>query len=174
MNESEATSLFVLFSQTIPETFPLTACISHVWAWSITAGSPKLWPPLINSHSFVQALTNQRSRTVSSWLLIGLNMYERMSINQKRSHFWALCCKRSVMALLITYRKTGLRDAVLANGLSRLKTHKYKWNAMAHRYRVWHMAGCFGGRACRVSILEGGPSTDCFFHSYPSFLCRRS
>ena len=26
MNESEATSLFVLFSQTIPEIFPLTAC----------------------------------------------------------------------------------------------------------------------------------------------------
>ena len=138
-----------------------------------TARSPKVWPPLIHSHSFMQALTNQKSRTVSSWPLIGLNLYERIWINQKRSHFWALCCKRSVMALPITYRKTGLRDAVLANGLSRFKTHKYKWNAMAHRYRVRDMAGCFGGRACRVSILEGVPSTDCYFHSYPSFLCRR-
>ena len=52
-----------------------------------------MWPPLINSHSFMQTLTNQKSKTVSSWLLIGLNLYERMWINQKRSHFWAPCCK---------------------------------------------------------------------------------
>ena len=38
-------------------------------------------PPLINSHSFMQTLTNQMWRTVSNWLLIGLNLYERMCIN---------------------------------------------------------------------------------------------
>ena len=27
-------------------------------------------PPLVNSHSFMQTLTNQRLRTVSSWLQI--------------------------------------------------------------------------------------------------------
>ena len=59
---------------------------------SITARSPKVWTPLINSHSFMQTLTNQKSRTVSSWLLIGLNFYEGMWIIQKRSHFWAPCC----------------------------------------------------------------------------------
>ena len=42
---------------------------------------PKVWPPLINTHSFIKALTNQRSRTVSSWLLIGLNLHERTWIN---------------------------------------------------------------------------------------------
>ena len=31
--------------------------------------------PLINSHSFMQTLTNQKSTTVSSWLLIGLNLH---------------------------------------------------------------------------------------------------
>ena len=45
------------------------------------------------SHSFMQTLTNQKSRTVSSWLLIGLNLYERMWKNQKRYHFLAPCCK---------------------------------------------------------------------------------
>ena len=54
--------------------------------------SPKVWPSLINSHSFMKALTNQKSRTVSNWLLIGLNL-PRMRINWKRSHFWAPCCK---------------------------------------------------------------------------------
>ena len=29
---------------------------------SFTASSPKVWPPLINSHSFMKALTNQKSR----------------------------------------------------------------------------------------------------------------
>ena len=42
----------------------------------------------------MQTLTNQKSRTVSSWLLTGLNLYERMWINQKRSHFWAPCCNQ--------------------------------------------------------------------------------
>ena len=55
--------------------------------------SPKVWPPLINSHSFVQTLTNQKPRTVSSWLLIQLNLYERMWISQKPPHFWAPCYK---------------------------------------------------------------------------------
>ena len=55
----------------------------------ITAKSPKVWPALINSHFFVQTLTNQKSRTVSSWLLIELNLYERMWISKKRPHFWA-------------------------------------------------------------------------------------
>jgi len=41
---------------------------------SFTARSPKGWPPVINSHSFMQKLINQKSRTVSSWLLIGLNL----------------------------------------------------------------------------------------------------
>ena len=40
----------------------------------------------------MQTLTNQKSRTVFSWLLIGLNLYKRMWINQKRSDFWAPCC----------------------------------------------------------------------------------
>ena len=59
-----------------------------------TARSPKVWPPLINSRSFIQTLTNQKSRTVSSWLLIGLNLYERMWINKKQAHFWAPCCSK--------------------------------------------------------------------------------
>ena len=41
---------------------------------SFTARSPKGWPPVINSNSFMQTLTNQKLRTVSSWLLIGLNL----------------------------------------------------------------------------------------------------
>ena len=76
-----------------------------------------------------------------------------MWINQKRSLFWAPCFKRSIMALLITYRKTGLSDPVLGNGLSRFKTHKYKWNAMVHGYRVWDMAECFGGRVRLVPTV---------------------
>ena len=58
----------------------------------ITATNPEVWPPLINSHSFMQKLTNQKSRTVSSWLLIGLNLHKRMWINQKWSNWpksWA-------------------------------------------------------------------------------------
>ena len=51
-----------------------------------------MWPPLITSHSSIQTLTNQKSRTVFSWFPIGLNLYETMGINQKRSHFWAPCC----------------------------------------------------------------------------------
>ena len=39
--------------------------------------SLKEWPPLINSHSFI---SNQKSRTVSRWLLTGLNLCERMWI----------------------------------------------------------------------------------------------
>ena len=42
--------------------------------------SLKEWPPLINSHSFMQTLSNQKSRTVSRWLLTGLNLCERMWI----------------------------------------------------------------------------------------------
>ena len=62
-------------------------CNSSLWGLSclvvITARSPKVWPPLINSHSFMQRyLTNQKSRRVSSWLLIGLNLHERMWITQ--------------------------------------------------------------------------------------------
>ena len=44
----------------------------------VTARSIKVRRPLINSHSFMQVLTNQQSRTVSSWILIGLNLHERM------------------------------------------------------------------------------------------------
>ena len=58
---------------------------------NFTARSPKVWPPLINSHSFMQTFTNQKSRMVSCWLLIGLNLYQRMWINQKRTDFWAPC-----------------------------------------------------------------------------------
>ena len=38
---------------------------------------PKKWPSLITSvtHSFMQRSTNPKSRTVSSWLQIGLNLY---------------------------------------------------------------------------------------------------
>ena len=60
-----------------------------------TARSPKVWTPLGNSHSFMQTLTNQNSRTASSWLLIGFNLYERMWKNRKRSHFWAPCCNKA-------------------------------------------------------------------------------
>jgi len=60
----------------------------------VTARSLKVWPPLINSHSFMQSLTNHNWKTVSSWLLTGLNLHEIMWINQKRSHFWAPCCNR--------------------------------------------------------------------------------
>ncbi len=61
---------------------------------SLTARSPKVWPPLINSHSFMQPRSNQKPRTGSSWLLIGWWLHERMWINLKRwSHFWAPCCK---------------------------------------------------------------------------------
>ena len=49
------------------------------------ARRPKVWPPLINSHFLMQTLTNHKSRTVSSWLLIRLNLFQRMWINQKRS-----------------------------------------------------------------------------------------
>ena len=68
----------------------------------ITTRIPKVWPPLINSHSFVQTLTNQKSRTVSSWLLIELNLYERMWISQKRPHFWAPYCKPVNCFLLLS------------------------------------------------------------------------
>ena len=56
-------------------------------AWPIsshlTARSPKVSPSLISSHSFMRTLTNQKSKTVSSGLLIGLNLYERMWISKK-------------------------------------------------------------------------------------------
>ena len=55
---------------------------------SLTARSPIVWPPLMNSHSFMQTIT--KSRTISSWLLTWLNMYERMWINQKWSHTFEL------------------------------------------------------------------------------------
>ena len=63
------------------------------WCWSIlglTPRSAKVWPPLINLHSFMQTLTHQKSRTVSSWLLIGLSLYERMWVNQKQAHTFGL------------------------------------------------------------------------------------
>ena len=37
----------------------------------------------------MQTLTNDKSSTVSSWFLTGLNLYRR--INQKWSHFLAPC-----------------------------------------------------------------------------------
>ena len=50
--------------------------------------------PLIKSHSFIQRLTYQKWRTVYSWLLIGLNPYERMWINQSVHTFglFAVIC----------------------------------------------------------------------------------
>ena len=72
-------------------------CNSSLWGLSclvvITARSPKLWAPLINSHSFMQRLTNPKSRTVSSWLLIGLNLHERMWINQSGHTFGLFAVK---------------------------------------------------------------------------------
>ena len=47
----------------------------------------------------MQTLTNQKSRTVSSWLLIGLNLHGKMWINKKRSHFWDPYCKLSFCLL---------------------------------------------------------------------------
>ena len=64
-------------------------------ALRFTARNPKLWPPLIYSHSFMQTLTNQKLRAVSSWLLIGLDLHERMWINQNQSHFWAPFCNKT-------------------------------------------------------------------------------
>ncbi len=49
--------------------------------WIFTARRPKVWPPLINSHSFLQPPSNQNPRTGSSWLLIGWWLHERMWIN---------------------------------------------------------------------------------------------
>ena len=79
-------------------TWVTVSCAGRHTEWTktkkgVTARSPKVWPPLINSHSFMQTLTNQKSRKGSSWLLIGLNLHKRMCINQKRSHFWVPCCK---------------------------------------------------------------------------------
>ena len=51
-----------------------------------------MWFPLIYSHPCMQTSTSQKSRRVSSWLLIGLNLYERMWLKQKRSHLWASYC----------------------------------------------------------------------------------
>ena len=82
-----------LFSTELNHTFT-TKCCFILLLILLTARSPIVRPPLINSHSFMQTLTNQMWRTVSSWLLIGLNLYERMWINQKWSHFWAPCCNR--------------------------------------------------------------------------------
>ena len=81
----------------------------------ITARSPKVWPPLINSHSFMQTLTNQKLRTVSSWLLIGLNLPKKMWINQKRSHFWALCCNKLnyYLSFFLNFLFTSLLDGHL-------------------------------------------------------------
>ena len=62
-----------------------------VW-YSYYSKEPKRVTSFNNSHPFMQTLTNQKLRTVSSWLLIGLNLHERMWVNQKRSHFCALCC----------------------------------------------------------------------------------
>ena len=53
----------------------------------------------------MQTLTDQKSRTVCSWLLIGLNLRKIMWINQKRSHFWAPCCNVTMYFLLLwTYK----------------------------------------------------------------------
>ena len=63
-----------------------------VW-WLLTARGPKVWPPLINSHSIMQRLTNQKLRSVSSWLLIGLNLHKRMWINQSGQTFGLFAVK---------------------------------------------------------------------------------
>ena len=57
-----------------------TSCNSQL-SLPVTARSPKEWRPLINTYSFMKTLTNQTSRTVYSWLLIGSNLQERMWIN---------------------------------------------------------------------------------------------
>ena len=64
------------------ETWPIS---SH-----LTARSPKVWPSLISSHSFMQTLTNQKSKTVSSGLLIGLNLYEGKWISETNGHTFRL------------------------------------------------------------------------------------
>ena len=56
-----------------------------------------MWTPFINSNSFRQTLTNYKSRTVSGWLQIGLNLHERMWINQKRHTFELLAVRVRVL-----------------------------------------------------------------------------
>ena len=51
-----------------------------------------MWPPLINSNSFMQTLTNQKSRTVSSWLLIGPICTKNVNTSKASSNVWAPCC----------------------------------------------------------------------------------
>ena len=77
------------FKETNKQTNKQTNCKK-----SFTARSPKVWPPFVNSHSFMQTLANRNSRTVFSWLLSGLDLYERLWIIQKRSHFRTPCCKK--------------------------------------------------------------------------------
>ena len=97
MDSAPRRDLFDIFSKTLQEQFfyrlsasneaqnwPKTAI--SFWHGPFTAKSPKVWPPLINQFTFMQTLTNQMSRKVSSWLLIGLNLHVRMRINQNRSH----------------------------------------------------------------------------------------
>ena len=65
------------FGQDLPNWMKLNE-VGEVWnsANRLLPTSLKVWPPLISSHSFMQTLTNQKWRTVSSWLLIGLNLHE--------------------------------------------------------------------------------------------------
>ena len=72
--------------------YHLTWSSNHVSCNVLTARSIKAWSPVMNSHSVMPKLTNQKLRKVSSWLLIGLNLHERMWINQKPSHFCTPCC----------------------------------------------------------------------------------
>ena len=93
--------------------------IGEIWnsANRLLPRSLKVWPPLISSHSFMQTLTNQKWRTVSSWLLIGLNLHEvnKVIINALTPFFGLLSSK------------TFATMAMWRNDFSSLLIRKYVW-----------------------------------------------
>ena len=92
MDSAPRRNLFAIYSITLPEqVMKHRIDLKQQYPSNIAPlqQTAQKWD-LLNSHSFMQTLTNQMSRTVSSWPLIGLKLHVRMWINQKRSHFWAL------------------------------------------------------------------------------------
>ena len=90
----------------------------------------------------VTDVTNQKSRTVSSWLPIGFHLYERMWINQKRPHWWAPYrnCSKKKRSLHIStqyrhpqkiwgYHQSSNRS-LMCNTFNFWATHLRTWNAI--------------------------------------------
>ena len=103
--------------------YHLTWSSNHVSCTVLTARSIKAWSPVMNSHSVMPKLTNQKLRKVSSWLLIGLNLHERMWINQKPSHFCTPCCN------VCSWTK-GLMILALLCAPKRLHAGKLAWKLL--------------------------------------------